>query len=116
MMDEIHKRTSPLRIFLCHSSGDKPEVRNLYQRLSSDGFDPWLDEEKLLGGQKWEPEIAKAVKNSDVVIVCLSHKAINKAGYVHKEIKFALDKADEQPEDTISVSASNLRVNIFFRC
>ena len=40
MMDEIHKRTSPLRIFLCHSSGDKPAVRNLYQRLSSDGFDP----------------------------------------------------------------------------
>ena len=103
MVDEIQERTSPLRIFLCHSSGDKPEVRNLYQRLSSDGFDPWLDEEKLLGGQKWEPEIAKAVKNSDVVIVCLSHKAINKAGFVHKEIKYALDKADEQPEYTISL-------------
>jgi formylglycine-generating enzyme required for sulfatase activity len=103
MMDEIHKRTSPLRIFLCHSSGDKPEVRNLYQRLSSDGFDPWLDEEKLLPGQEWEREIAKAVKTSDVVIVCLSHKAINKSGYVQKEIKFALDKAEEQPEDTISL-------------
>jgi len=101
MMDEIHKRTSPLRIFLCHSSGDKPEVRKLYQRLSSDGFDPWLDEEDLLPGQKWKVEIPKAVKTSDVVIVCLSHKAINKSGYVQKEIKFALDKADEQPEDTI---------------
>jgi len=103
MMDEIHKRTSPLRIFLCHSSGDKPEVRNLYQRLSSDGFDPWLDEEDLLPGQQWKVEIPKAVKTSDVVIVCLSHKAINKAGYVQKEIKFALDKAEEQPEDTISL-------------
>ena len=101
MMDEIYKRTSPLRIFLCHSSGDKPEVRNLYQRLSSDGFDPWLDEEDLLPGQKWKVEIPKAVKTSDVVIVCLSHKAINKSGYVQKEIKFALDKAEEQPEDTI---------------
>ena len=101
MMDEIQERTSPLRIFLCHSSGDKPEVRNLYQRLSSDGFDPWLDEEKLLPGQEWEVEIPKAVKTSDVVIVCLSHKAINKSGYVQKEIKFALDKAEEQPEDTI---------------
>jgi formylglycine-generating enzyme required for sulfatase activity len=101
MMDEIHKRTSPLRIFLCHSSGDKPEVRNLYQRLSSDGFDPWLDEEDLLPGQQWKVEIPKAVQTSDVVIVCLSHKAINKSGYVQKEIKFALDKAEEQPEDTI---------------
>ncbi len=103
MMDEIQERTSPLRIFLCHSSGDKPEVRNLYQRLSSDGFDPWLDEEDLLPGKKWKVEIPKAVKTSDVVIVCLSHKAINKSGYVQKEIKFALDKADEQPEDTISL-------------
>lgn len=96
-----NKRTSPLRIFLCHSSGDKPEVRNLYQRLSSNGFDPWLDEEKLLPGQEWELEIAKAVQTSDIIIVCLSHKAINKAGYVQKEIKFALDKAKEQPEGTI---------------
>ncbi len=103
MMDEIQKRTSPLRIFLCHSSGDKPAVRNLYQRLSGEGFDPWLDEENILEKQKLEFEIAKAVKNSDVVIVCLSHKAINKTGYVHKEIKYALDKADEQPEDTISL-------------
>jgi len=101
MMNEIQQRTSPLRIFLCHSSRDKTEVRNLYQRLSSDGFDPWLDEEKLLPGQEWEVEIAKAVQTSDVVIVCLSHKAINKAGYVHKEIKDALDKAEEQPEGTI---------------
>ena len=101
MMDEIHKRTSPLRIFLCHSSGDKPAVRNLYRRLSSDGFDPWLDEEKLLPGQEWEVEIPKAVRTSDVVIVCLSHKAINKSGYVQKEIKFALDKAEEQTEGTI---------------
>ena len=101
MMDEIQKRTSPLRIFLCHSSVDKSEVRNLYQRLSDDGFDPWLDEEDILPGQKWKVEIPKAVKTCDVVIVCLSHKAITKSGYVQKEIKFALDKADEQPEDTI---------------
>jgi formylglycine-generating enzyme required for sulfatase activity len=36
-----------------------------------------------------------------VVIVCLSHRSITKAGYAQKEIKFALDIADEQPEDTI---------------
>ncbi|MCD4780963.1 MAG: SUMF1/EgtB/PvdO family nonheme iron enzyme, partial [Candidatus Omnitrophica bacterium] len=103
MMDEIHKRTSPLRIFLCHSSGDKPEVRNLYHRLSSDGFDPWLDEEKFWAGQEWEPRIAKTVQTSDVVIVCLSLKAINKAGYVQKEIKYVLDEAEKQPEGTIFI-------------
>jgi tetratricopeptide (TPR) repeat protein len=91
----------PLRIFLCHSSGDKKAVRELYHRLRNDGFDPWLDEEKLKPGQQWEREIPRAVRNSDVVIVCLSHSSITKIGFVQKEIKFALDVADLQPEDTI---------------
>lgn len=90
-----------LRIFLCHSVADKPAVRELHQRLRADGFGPWLDEEDLLPGQDWQYEIPKAVRQSDVVIVCLSRGSINKAGYVQKEIKFALDVADEQPQGTI---------------
>lgn len=90
-----------LKVFLCHSTSDKSVVRDLYRRLLADGFDPWLDEEKLLGGQTWELEIPKAVKESDVVIICLSRNSINKKGYVQKELRFALDVADEQPEGTI---------------
>lgn len=92
----------PLRVFLCHASADKPAVHDLYQRLNSEGFiQPWLDEEELLPGQDWDTEIRKAVRTSDVVLVCLSPHSITKAGYVQKEIKFALDVADEQPEGTI---------------
>jgi proteasome lid subunit RPN8/RPN11/uncharacterized ubiquitin-like protein YukD len=90
-----------LRIFLCHSSKDKKIVRDLYNRLRNDGFHPWLDEEELLPGQDWNQEIIKAVRSSDIVIVCLSEKSVNKAGYVQKEIKHALDVADEQPEGGI---------------
>jgi hypothetical protein len=90
-----------LRIFLCHSSGDKQAVRQLYRRLSDAGFEPWLDEEKLLPGQRWRDEIPQAVKDSDLVIVCLSKESINKAGYVQREIKYALDLALEQPENAI---------------
>jgi len=68
-----------LRVFLCHSSGDKPAVRELYQRLCAEGIDAWLDEEKLLPGQDWQREIPKAVRASDVVIVCLSRGSITKA-------------------------------------
>ena len=90
-----------LRVFLCHSSADKPAVRELYQRLCADGIDAWLDEENLLPGQDWQREIPRVVRQSDAVIVCLSKGSINQAGYVQKEIKFALDVVDEQPEDTI---------------
>jgi formylglycine-generating enzyme required for sulfatase activity len=90
-----------LRVFLCHASGDKPAVRDLYRRLRSDGIAPWLAEEDLLPGQDWQLEIPKAVRSSDAVIICLSSRAITKAGYVQKEIKYALDVADEQPEGAI---------------
>jgi len=90
-----------LKVFLCHASGDKPTVRDLYHRLRADGIDPWFYEENLLPGQDWQLEIPKAVRSSDAVIICLSRKAITKAGYVQKEIKYALDVADEQPEGTI---------------
>jgi hypothetical protein len=98
---ELKTNENSLSVFLCHSSNDKPLVRKLYQRLKSDNFDPWLDEEKLLAGQEWRQEIPKAVRKADVVIVCLSRGSVNKAGYVQKEIKEALDVADEQPEGTI---------------
>lgn len=95
------KRKRSLRVFLCHSHLDKQVVHDLYHRLREEGFDPWLDEENILPGQEWEHVITKAVKSSDVVIACLSRESLNKRGFVHKEIKQALDVADEQPEGAI---------------
>lgn len=92
-----------LNVFLCHASDDKPAVRELYQKLQHDGFEPWLDEEDLLPGQDWKNEISKAVRNSDAVLVCLSEDSIAKTGYVQKEIRVALDVADEQPEGAIFI-------------
>src|ERR1041385_8169807 len=94
----------PLRIFLCHSSNDKPSVRELYQKLSAEGWmDVWLDEEKLLPGQDWNYEIDKALGKSDAVIVTLSTGSVSKEGYVQKELRFALDIALEKPEGTIFI-------------
>ena len=96
--------TRKLRVFLCHSSQDKPIVRELYQRLNAEGWiDPWLDEEKLLPGQDWDMEIEKAVEAADAVIVCLSNNSVTKEGYIQKELRKVLDVADEKPEGTIFI-------------
>jgi hypothetical protein len=91
----------PLSVFLCHSSQDKVFVRDLYQRLQRDGVAPWLDEEDLIPGQDWDREIRRAVRASDLILVCLSKSSVSKAGYLQKEIKFVLDVAAEQPEGSI---------------
>jgi len=95
------KSPKPLMVFLCHSKDDKEIVRKLYWQLIKDNYDVWFDEEKLIPGQDWDLEIRKAVRSSDIVVICLSKNSVAKAGYIQKEIKFALDVADEQPEGSI---------------
>jgi len=96
--------TRPLRVFLCHSSNDKPAVRELYQKLRAGAWiQPWLDEEELYPGQDWNMEIEQAIEETDVILVCLSNNAITKEGYVQREIRIALDYADYKPEGTLFI-------------
>ena len=91
-----------LKVFLCHSSDDKPAVREIYARLKSESWiDPWLDEEELYPGQDWGLEIEKAVEETDTVLVFLSDKSVTKKGYVQKEIRMVLRISDYQPDGTI---------------
>ena len=93
----------PLKVFLCHAHADRDAVRALYTRLTNDGVDAWLDKETLLPGQDWELEIKKAVREADVVVVCLS-KQFNQAGFRQKEVRLALDTAMENPKVRFSSS------------
>ncbi len=98
-----------LKVFLCHAHSDKDNVRALYARLVDNGVDAWLDKEKLLPGQDWELEIRKAVRASDVIVVCLS-KQFNQAGFRQKEVRLALDTAMEKPDGEIFIIPARLEV------
>ena len=104
-MDETKDRQ--LKVFLCYAHSDAAQVRALYTRLKADGIAVWWDEESLIPGANWELEICKAVREADIVVVCLS-KQFNKAGFRHKEVRLALDTAMEQPEDEIFIIPARL--------
>jgi hypothetical protein len=92
-----------LLVFLSHASQDKPAVRELSRQLRADGFDPWLDEERLLPGMDWNLEIKKAMRASDAILVCFSKLSVAKEGYVQREYKKAMEYQEEKPEGTIFV-------------
>src|SRR5262249_31467700 len=73
-----------------------------------DGFETWVDQERLLPGHDWNLEITKAVRNSDVVVVCLSNLSTVKVGYVQKELRSVLDLSDHQPAGGVFVIAVRL--------
>lgn len=98
----MSKSNHLLKVFLCHSSQDKPSVRELAQRLSDEGWiDPWLDEKKLLPGQDWRLKIEEAVEISDIVIICLSSNSVSKEGFVQKELRYAREISLEKLEESI---------------
>jgi hypothetical protein len=84
------------RVFICHAGEDKDFANFLYEELKKAGFTPWLDKESLRGGDEWEKEIEKAIKNEiDYVIVLQSnHLAEKIEGYVNKEINMALKRQE----------------------
>ena len=50
-------------------------------------------------GDYWKDRIAKAMSETDFILVCLSNNSINKTGYFQRELKTALELQDFQPRD-----------------
>ena len=57
-----------------------------------------MDVVDILPGQGWEHEVRTALRNCEKVLVCLSATSVGMRGYVQREIKLAIELAEEQPE------------------
>jgi len=92
----------PLHVFLSCSAHDLNAARAYYEKFRAAGWiQPWLEEEDLLPGQDSRLEIEKAVRNADAVLVFLSSRSVSQEGQVQRQLKLALDVADEKPEGTV---------------
>lgn len=90
-------------IFLSYASPDYERVHTYFTRLVADGLDPWFDKEKLVAGQNWDFEIKRALARAEIIVVFLSENSISRRGYVQREIRIALDQAQNKLHDDIYV-------------
>jgi hypothetical protein len=90
-------------VFMSAAREDSERVLPVYHALADAGFKPWLDMQDLLPGQMWQESIRRAILDSDVFVVFLSHASVTKRGYVHKELRFALEHLEELPPDQLFV-------------
>jgi formylglycine-generating enzyme required for sulfatase activity len=92
----------PLKVFLYHAPTDRLATRDLYLRLIKDGVDTWLVKEKLLPGQDWKQELQRAVREADIVVVCISREfALVETR--QKEVQAAFDSTIEELNGEIFV-------------
>ena len=97
-----------LKVFLSYATEDRPAVRQLYQQLVVDGYDPWLDVEKLDPGIRWAEAIDRAVEDAQAVIICLSEVSVAKESFVQKEIGEFIERSKYMLEGTIFLIPAKL--------
>ncbi len=83
-----------LNIFLSHAKVDAPTVREVYNRLHSTGFNPWMDEHNLQPGAEWREEIVLQIGKSEVAILFLSNASVRKRSFIREEMEFIISKAE----------------------
>lgn len=82
------------KVFISHSSVDKPFVRELAQAIQNAGFQVWLDEKELLVGDSLPHKISEGVQSASVVLVVVSSAAI-RSRWLRFELNHATQKMVE---------------------
>ena len=92
---------NPAKIFISYTRSDERSVSDLYEKLSQEGFSPWLDKKNIQPGEVWDLAIKKAIRESDFFLACLSSESVGRRGVLQKEIKDALEIWREKLDDDI---------------
>ena len=93
--------TGRIRVFLAYAQEDRAAVKRLYTALHNAGFEPWMDQEKLLPGQNWPRAIERAIDLSEFFICCFSRRSVVKRGHFQCELDYALNVARRMPAEEI---------------
>jgi TIR domain len=83
-------------VFLSYASPDRDRVGPYADALESHGFNVWVDYKRLKAGQNWNFEIRRELEKAAVIVVFISNNSVDRRGYVQREIKLSLDKAEEK--------------------
>jgi hypothetical protein len=87
-----------MKVFLCHSSFDKPLVREV-ARAFPRGISTWLDEREIHTGQDISAAITAGVRASGFLVVFLSDTSLA-SKWVQRELRIAIEK-EEQTKDLL---------------
>ena len=90
-------------VFLSYAKEDWDRASRLHMRLLAHGIRLWVDQHELLPGQEWESAIRVAIRQSSAFVVLLSKYAVDKKGYIQKEIREGLEVAEQMPQGRLFI-------------
>jgi len=91
LIKSIERNKKANHVFLAYQNNDEERVEALYHQLTAKGFFPWMDKKSALNGE-WEPQIKRAIEESDFFLACFSRGSLRKKrSMFRKELKLALE-------------------------
>jgi hypothetical protein len=63
-------------VFLCHNGEDKPAVREIARMLVKEGIKPWLDEEQIPPGTRWQKALGDQIESIKSAAVFVGRNGI----------------------------------------
>lgn len=89
-------------VFLSYASQDVDAARRIHDALRAAGIEVWFDQSELRGGDAWDAEIRRQVRECTLFIALVSANTNARSeGYFRREWNLAvhrmLDMADDQP-------------------
>lgn len=95
MGDEANR--TPGRVFISYSHQDQNTAQGISRFLSRQGYEVWIDADKLISGQDWANNINDAVAAADVFLALISRNSVRRPE-VLREISDALDRNEANPD------------------
>ncbi len=85
-----------VRIFISYKRADRDFMEIVRKNVKDEGYDYWLDEERLKGGEKWREEIKKEIGRATLFLSLLSNFACLSDGVFQEELREALAQQKER--------------------
>jgi len=95
MREDVHT------VFISYASPDRDRVLPFAAWLEKQGFDVWIDCQRLKPGQHWNFEVTRALDKATFVLAFISKLSFDRRGYLQRELKLALDRLTEKLIDDI---------------
>ena len=78
-----------MKVFISHSHADAPLAARVSEALQRSGLEVWDTDLNVLPGDNWAAEVARALEESEAMVVLLTRDAIS-SPYVRREMEYAL--------------------------
>ncbi|KPA14975.1 TIR protein [Candidatus Magnetomorum sp. HK-1] len=89
------------KIFISYSREDEKFAQKLFNNLKQDKMDPWLDDQKIITGDKWEEKIDKEINTTHCFLPILSKASINNNRYFQTEVDIAIQVSESRDNNFI---------------